>query len=599
MLKRIAQKVLVIGWGSADWKVIDPLLKKQLLPNVAKLLETGSRATLGSIDPPVIPSNWVSALTSKAPVKHNIFNFIEPGENANYQVTSLKRSAKFLWEILSDNQLKAHQVGAPASYPANEINGISISDLFFEKNDLAEKENLIYPSSQFDAFITLKAKALELAENTYKSWDIKDISNEKRYDDLISVIKDFLKHIYQVHLSALQILKNNEWDNANIFFSRLSNVVFTFTRYHLPKNKDLPKQLHQTFKEVLAKSYQLLDGLLGEILNIIPEETTVLLFSQSGYLPFHSYIQKLDKSHSTFEFNTPGMLILKGRKAFKREELFAVNSLDICSTVLVLLGLPFAKDMDGKVLLGHQFFTKINEPIETYEQDNPADSKAMLKPIEVQDYEEQLKRLGYITADLTDKQQYFEVRAKITSGKQQEVIKFLEEQWKKHPKNSWIGGRLAGCYLATNQIEKAKELLDKVLALGDEISELHLLKGNMLMLEMKYRSASKQYEIAEKSIGHIPNLYSQIGEAYGKMNQHHLAQQYLEKEIKINPHPSSYIALASTFLQRKMMAKAIDPLQKALDMAPQIPGTWFQLGNCKMQTQDYEGAAEAFEQAKK
>jgi len=70
------------------------------------------------------------------------------------------------------------------------------------------------------------------------------------------------------------------------------------------------------------------------------------------------------------------------------------------------------------------------------------------------------------------------------------------------------------------------------------------------------------------------------------MNQHNLAQQYFEKEIKINPHPSSYMALASTFLQRKMMA-------------PQIPGAWFQLGNCKMQNKDYEGAAEAFEKAKK
>jgi len=137
------------------------------------------------------------------------------------------------------------------------------------------------------------------------------------------------------------------------------------------------------------------------------------------------------------------------------------------------------------------------------------------------------------------------------------------------------------------------------LALEDEVAELHLLKGNMLMMEMKYRSASKQYDIADKNIGHIPNLYSQLGEAYSKMNQLHLAQQYFEKEIKVNPHPSSYMALASTFLQRKLMAKAIEPLQKAADLSPRIPGAWFQLGNCKMQTKDYEGAAEAFEQAKK
>jgi len=314
---------------------------------------------------------------------------------------------------------------------------------------------------------------------------------------------------------------------------------------------------------------------------------------------YQSYINQLDKNNSTYEYNTPGILVMRGKKAFQREELFAVNSLDICSTILVLFGLPFAKDMDGKVLLGHQFFTKINEPIDTYETTEANENETSKKLIEITDFDKRLNALGYSTKSIADQQKYFESRSKITSGRQQEVIEFLEQQWKKYPKNSWIGGRLAGCYLATNQIEKAKEQLDKVLTLGDEIAELHLLKGSMLMMQMKYRSASKEYEIAEKNIGHIPNLYSQIGESYAKMNQHQLAQQYFEKEIKVNPHPSSYMALASTFLQRKMMGKAIDPLQKAADLAPQIPGAWFQLGNCKMQTKDYEGAAEAFEQAKK
>lgn len=597
MSKRIAEKVLLIGWGSADWKVIDPLLKKQLLPNISKLLEVGSRASLGSIDPPIITSNWVSALTSKVPLKHSIFNFTEPNTNANQQVSSAKRTAKFLWEILSDKQLKTHQVGAPVSYPINPINGISIADLFFEKEVSSNSEHLIHPPSELELFQSFKQQAIDLAEETFNKWGINALQNEVKYNELVSVIKDFLLHTYYVHLSTLQIIKNNEWDSVNLFFTKLSDIVFSFTRYHLQKNKDLPKQLHQTFKEVLANSYQLLDRLLGELIENIPKNATVLLFSQSGYLPYQSYIKKLDKNNSTFEFNTPGILVLKGKKAFKREELFAVNSLDICSTILVLLGLPFAKDMDGKVLLGHKFFTKINEPIETHEDEKLTNQDA--KPIELPGYEKRLNELGYVTTNFPDRQQYFEARAKITSGKQQEVITFLEEQWKKYPKNSWIGGRLSGCYLATNQIEKAKEQLDKVLMLGDEIPELHLLKGNMLMLEMKYRSASKQYEIAEKNIGHIPNLYSQIGEAYGKMNQHHLAQQYFEKEVKINPHPSSYMALASTFLQRKMMAKAIVPLEKVTKLSPNISGSWLQMANCKMQTQDFEGAAEAFEQAKK
>jgi len=597
MSKRIANKVLLIGWGSADWKTINPLIEKGLMPNFSKLLETGAKASLGTIDPPIPIGNWVSALTSKAPVKHHIYTYTEPGETANFPVTSKKRKAKFLWEILSEKNLTVHQIGAPASYPVKPVNGVSVADLFFEvdKPDLSN-QNLLHPQNYFEEYLSLKEIAHQKAEETLNSWQIEPMWDEQRYNQLTGIIKNFLQHSYYVHLLALHQIES-DWDSFNVFYTKLTDVVFAFTRFHLNKNKTLPKALHQNFKTILTKCYQCLDDLLGELLAKVDEETTVMLFSQGGYMPYQSYINQLDKNNSTYEYNTPGILVMRGKKAFKREELFAVNSLDICSTILILLGLPFAKDMDGKVLLGHQFFTRMNEPIDTYE--TPEENETAVELIELPDYEKRLNALGYLTKSISEQQQYFECRSKITSGKQQEVIEFLVQQWKKYPKNSWVGGRLAGCYLATNQIEKAKAQLDKVLLLGDEIAELHLLKGNILMMEMKFRSASKEYEIAEKNIGHIPNLYSQIGEAYGKMNQHQLAQQYFEKEIKINPHPSSYTALASTFLQRKMMAKAIEPLQKAIDLAPQIPGAWFQLGNCKMQTKDYEGAAEAFEQAKK
>jgi len=88
MAKRITDKVLLIGWSSADWYVIDPLKDKGLLPNISRLLETGARANLASIDPPIPTATWTSALTSKAPIKHEIFNLTEPGFDSNTPVSS-------------------------------------------------------------------------------------------------------------------------------------------------------------------------------------------------------------------------------------------------------------------------------------------------------------------------------------------------------------------------------------------------------------------------------------------------------------------------------------------------------------------------------
>ena len=38
MSKRLAKKVLVIGWDAADWKVINPLLDAGLMPTLEKLI---------------------------------------------------------------------------------------------------------------------------------------------------------------------------------------------------------------------------------------------------------------------------------------------------------------------------------------------------------------------------------------------------------------------------------------------------------------------------------------------------------------------------------------------------------------------------------
>ena len=600
MSKAIANKILIIGWGSADWKVIDPIMKKGLMPNVSQLLETGSRAMLGTLDPPIPSANWTTINTGKAPAKHGIHTFTEPGSDEHTPVTSQGRQAQFLWEILSKQGMKAHQIGAPASYPVKPINGISVADVFFENIEPAIEENLVYPSEKYQAFNEIKQQAAADAEKTVNDWAIAPVQNNQRlHDELTEIIKNFLAHSFATHQIALNTL-DEDWNNLSVFFTKLSDIVHTFTSFSFPKNKDLPRQLHDAFKPILHKCYELLDKMLGELLQKAGEQVVAILVSQSGYLPYKSYIEKLNFNDSTYEYNTQGLLILKGRQAFKREELYTVTGLDITPTALAMLGHPIAKDMDGKVLLTPKFFERINKFTETYEPEAAnVKAKTTLALVSDKNYAKRLEQLGYITEDIAEKQAYFKARVKIASGLQMEVIPFLEKLYKKHSKNSWYGGRLAGAYLATTQLTQAQEMLDKVLKIGHEIPELHILRGNLYLMEMKFRSASKQYDIAEKNIKNMPNLYGQIAEGYTKIQQWQMAQERLEKEIKINPHPSVYMSLASTFMQRKRMAKAIEPLEKVVELAPAMPMGWFHLGNCKMQTKDYEGAAEAFEEAKK
>jgi len=600
-MKSITNKILIVGWGTADWKVIDPMIKKGLLPNVARLLETGARAKLGTLDPPIPAANWTTINTGKAPIKHGIHTYTQPGKDANTPITSQNRHASFLWEILSRNEMKAHQVGAVVTYPLTPINGVSVADLFFENIENTDAENLVFPADKFDAFNEIKKQAVKDAQAEFYSWNIASVQDAKvRFEQLSTTVKEFLAHSFATQKIALDILDNEEWNCLNVYFTRFSGIVHTFTEFSFSKNKDLPKQLHQAFKEVLYKCYQLLDKMLGELLEKVGDEPVVMLLSQGGLMPYKSYIERLAFNDSTYEYNTQGLLIMRGKKAFEREELYAVTGLDITPTAIALLGHPLAKDMDGKPLLAPKFFERINKFTETYEPEGSnGKAKHGIDPVAIPEYEKRLQQLGYVTNKIAEKQEYFKSRVKIASGQQPDVISFLEKLQKKYPKNSWYGGRLAGSYLATNQIKEAVDMLDKVIHIGHEIPELHILRGNLFLMEMKYRSASKQYDIADKNVGKIPNLYSQIAEGYAKIQQWHLAEKYFEKEIKINPHPSTYFSLATTFLQRKMMKRAIPSLEKTVELAPAMAVAWYHLGSCRMQAEEYQAAADALEEAKK
>ena len=65
MSKRLAKKVLLIGWDAADWKVIHPLLDAGYLPTLERLVNEGIIGNLATLDPPMSPMLWTSIATGQ------------------------------------------------------------------------------------------------------------------------------------------------------------------------------------------------------------------------------------------------------------------------------------------------------------------------------------------------------------------------------------------------------------------------------------------------------------------------------------------------------------------------------------------------------
>ncbi|MFM9097140.1 MAG: alkaline phosphatase family protein, partial [Phycisphaerales bacterium] len=77
MTSRPVQRLLILGWDAADWQVIDPLLSRGRMPNLARLLAEGTRADLRTLEPKLSPLLWSTIATGKTADRHGILNFVE------------------------------------------------------------------------------------------------------------------------------------------------------------------------------------------------------------------------------------------------------------------------------------------------------------------------------------------------------------------------------------------------------------------------------------------------------------------------------------------------------------------------------------------
>src|ERR1019366_802737 len=125
-------KVFLVGWDAADWKVIRPLIEAGKMPNLRQFVANGCAGQIATLHPPLSPMLWTSIACGKRPFKHGLYGFSEPTSDGRgvQPVTNLSRKSKALWNILNQNDLRSNVIGCCPSHPAEPINGAMVSDHF-------------------------------------------------------------------------------------------------------------------------------------------------------------------------------------------------------------------------------------------------------------------------------------------------------------------------------------------------------------------------------------------------------------------------------------------------------------------------------------
>jgi len=126
------RRVLIISLDGGSWANLGRLADEGYMPNLARLISTGSSGVLKSTLPPLTPVAWSSFLTGVNPGKHGVISFgrLDKDFRSSGLVDRTVIKAVDLWRYASDNGKRVISINVPMTYPPQEINGIMVTGMF-------------------------------------------------------------------------------------------------------------------------------------------------------------------------------------------------------------------------------------------------------------------------------------------------------------------------------------------------------------------------------------------------------------------------------------------------------------------------------------
>ncbi len=294
-------KTLVIG---LDGAVPDLLFGDERLENIRRLMDAGCYGRLESIVPPITVPAWMCMSTSQDPGSLGVYGFRNRTDHS-YDglgiVNARSVDALAAWDQVAREGGRSIVIGVPPGYPPRKLNGISVGCF-------------LTPDTAHDGYTHPPAirQEIDALVGTYPV-DVKGFrTNDKAW------LRDQIWTMTRAHFKVVRhFLRNHEWDYFQFVEIGLDRVQHGFWKFHDPEH--VLHEANSPYAETIRDYYRLLDEEIGSILELLTEETNVLVVSDHG-------ARKLDGGFCVNEWLVrEGLLVLNSYP----EQITPFSKLDI------------------------------------------------------------------------------------------------------------------------------------------------------------------------------------------------------------------------------------------------------------------------------
>ena len=308
-------KVLIIGIDGGTWRLLQPLMEEEFMPNLKAVTEEGAWGVLKSTIPPITAPAWTTFMTGVSPATHGIVEFNNyDGKYGTYFVTNASIKYKTIWELASEQGLRIISINVPMTYPPYPVRGYMITGML-----TPDTSRFTYPPS--------------LGEEILEEFgDYRILTTGKVY--LLHGLDRFLQELNKTVITradvAAYLFSSKEWDLAMVHF--YSSDMAQHFLYHCID----PEHPHYdpSCREKIYGFYRTLDRAIAQVLEVSEKRGASLkiLLSDHGFTRVHTTIllNSLLLKHGFFVSrgkNPAKELLWKGIKFLRRLDFLNLNRL--------------------------------------------------------------------------------------------------------------------------------------------------------------------------------------------------------------------------------------------------------------------------------
>ena len=626
---RRAKRLLLVGWDAADWKMIDPLVARGAMPRLKRLLDAGSRADLASSLPRLSPLLWSTIATGTTPDRHGILNFVEPDPDPASATgvrlaSSTSRRVKALWNVLTQAKRRVHVVGWYASHPAEPISGTCVSNMLQEGEPASPGDpwplppGTVHPEGETDRIAATRVASHAIPRSELVRF-IPKLAELPANDPRPRTLAKQLARTASVHRAAKAILEGDRgWDCAMVFYEGIDTIGHHFMEYFPPRMAHVSDADVRRFGEVMPATYRLHDRMLGELLDAAGPDTTVLLLSDHGFHSDHrrpAITADLAKDRAALEASwhrETGVLVLSGPGVGKARTIHAPRLVDIAPTALSLLGVPVAKDLDGRAV-GEAFEPPASpanipsieswESVEGHAGLHPPDLR--LDPFEAHDALQQLVDLGYMAELPADRGERLDLVRRetrynlaithATNRRPAKAAEVLAELHAEQPNELRYAEALVNMLRDAGRSAEALPVIHAVLERDPHRVEARLQLVATLIETDERPAADAAYLRAREVAADRADMQVALGELAAALDRFPQAEAHLKDALAHDPSPAAHLGFARLALRRGRHEQAAEHALDALELQPNLPDGNLLLGTALAWLDAHDDARRCFE----